>query len=191
MFLFDDIHPQIRSNNDGPFGITYEDDRGFSDIEWASIPPIPNSMRGVSFDEFNAVLRTALESLLLNCSFSSLTKEQKECVSILYDGYRCHHWVKDREGYEVKKEFNCQDIAIKNWLDETNQKYWHRLNWDIIETSFPKRSEEWIKEELQWAKEVGVKFKKNWEYKKPTASWSYMGRGYLGASWFVSNIEEE
>lgn len=190
MFNFKDIHPQIRTNNDGPFGITYEDDKGFSDIEWASIPPIPNSMKGISFDEFNAALRTALESLLLNCDFSSLTKEQKEIVAILYDGYHCHHWVNEND-YQLKKEFNCQDLAVKNWLDDSNQKYWHRLNWELIETSFKRGSDEWIAQELEWAKSVGVTFKKNWEYEKPTASWSYMGRGYLGASWLVRRIGEE
>lgn len=186
-YSFNEIRPQVRTPENGPFGITHDDNEGFSHEEWATIPPIPLSMKGVSFNEFNAVLRTALESLLLSCDFSLLTKEQKEIVTILYDGYNGYHWVKENE-YEVKKEYSCQDLAVRNWLDETNQKYWSRLNWDIIETSFERRSDEWIREELEWAKEVGVNFKKNWEYRKPTSSWSYWGRNYYGASWSVSGI---
>ena len=175
MLSFVEICPSVRTPEDGPFGTyLYYDDKGFSAVEWASIPPIPTSMKGVTPSDFNHILKKALESMSIECNFNLLNKEQKEIVTILYSGYG-----------------DCQEIALKNWLDETNQKLWSRLNWDVIETSFIIQSDEWIKEELEWAKSVGVTFKKNWEYKKPSASWTYMGRGYLGANWFVRNIGQE
>jgi len=171
----DEIVPQIRTKHDGPFGITYEDDRGFSAEEWASIPPCPSGLKGTGFNDYNAIVKEALESLLLNCDFQILTALQKEVIAILYSGYKC-------------QKNDCTDIAIKNWLTQPNQKYWGRLNWDVIETSFEKHSDEWIKEEEEWAKEVGVTFKKNWQYKKPKADWMYFGDKYFGAHWNIRNI---
>jgi hypothetical protein len=173
---FDEIVPQIKTNHDGPFGITYDDDRGFSHEEWASIPPIPSALKGTtSFKKYNSIVKEALECLLLNCDFQKLTPLQKEVIAILYSGYKC-------------LGHSCTDIAIKNWLSQPNQKYWERLNWDIIETSFKKHPDEWIKEELEWAESCGVTFKKNWEYSKPKADWMYFGNGYLGAHWNIRNL---
>lgn len=183
--IFNDIHPQVQNKINGPFGRLYDDDEGFSHEEWSSIPPITWEMRGMTIKELNLLVEEALKSLLLECDFQLLTTNQKQVVSILYSGYKCTEWVSINADEEKAVIHDCTDLAIENWLNQTNKKYWKRLNWDVIETSFEKRSEEWIAEEEKWAKSVGVTFKKNWQYIKPKASWSYWGDGYYGASWSV------
>ena len=184
-----DIIPHDVVDVHGSFGRIYADDKGFSNREWSSIPPIAWEMRGITLKELNQLLEEALKSLLLECDFQLLNLKQKQVVSILFSGYRCTEWVSINEDEEKKVIHDCTDLAVKNWLTEKNQEYWNRLNWQAITKTFLKHSEEWIKEEMEWANSIGVSLRENWEYKKPQAQWSYMGHGYAGAMWAIRHLE--
>ena len=173
---YEDIKPQYISKEDGPYGKIFEEDHGFTADEWASIPPIPDSMKGIGIEEYNMTMSNAINSLLIEANFQLLNKTTKEAISILRYGY-------NYEGHDCTKE------AVANWLTAENVKKFNRLDWEEIEKTFPRHSEGWIREELEWAESVGVKFKKNWEYKKPRVQWAYWGHEYFGAHWNVNNIE--
>ena len=181
----DMIAPHSVTNENGPFGKAFQETKGFSATEWSSIPPIVWEMRGTTVGEMNILVEKALKWLLLECDFQLLTLQQKQVVSILRFGYK---W----NDYYNRTIYDCTEEALSNWLNESNIKYWSRLNWTQIAKTFKKHDSEFLAEKKEWAEQAGIELPENWEYITPKPQWFYMSHTYneyIGAMWTVSYLD--
>lgn len=180
------IAPQTISAEDGPFGVIYENDRGYTAKEWASIPPIPHK-RDVTCGLIPAagnkahltkMLDHIINTLLLESNIRLLDTPHQDIFLILTHGYK---WLVDGKNHD------CQKEALENHLNECQLLKWKRLDFNAIWATFPPKDEESQADVRQFFKEINKPLTNRWLYKVGSAQWGRYGFQDCMGTWHISN----
>lgn len=176
------IAPQTLTHEDGPFGVCYGNNDGYTHEEWATIPPVPHKrdmtsgliLAAGNKAHLTKMLDHIINTLLLESDIRLIDTPHQDMFLILAHGYE---W----DGH------SCQEEALKNHLTDSQLSKWSRLDFDAIWASFPPKPEKEQADVKQFFEDIGEEISPRWLHKIGSAQWGRYGFQDCMGMWHIYN----